>query len=155
MAIYGTKHVAAVLQALAPPLLTRRQIERLTEQRAFIPSVSPAAGSGTRRNFSYLDLLALRAVALASDQGSVSLPRVRQIQQTLLDAEGRELSRLWLVGDLRVGDWQLVEHPPSWQLPALSAISLGWLDAELRSALRRLGLPVPGLPPAATARSVA
>jgi DNA-binding transcriptional MerR regulator len=60
------------------------------------PSITPARGSGTKRTYSYGDLLEVKVIKSLLDAG-VSLTRARQAVQCLRDSLGADLASSSLV----------------------------------------------------------
>ena len=108
----------------------------------------PARGRGSRRVFSFLDLIRARAVADLRKQG-VSLQTVRRIVQELterwrLDDPLIHTGRLVVAGDnlLWVSDDQALLSAITGQLPAqaLVILPMGEMVAEIRATVEAIGM---------------
>jgi DNA-binding transcriptional MerR regulator len=126
--------------------VSARQIVHWDEQGLVKPSLRPAAGRGTRRLYSYRDLLAIKVVKDLRDQG-ISLQRIRRciaylrrhlpdVSQPLnyctLVSVGEEL---YLARDSRTL-MATIERPG--QLASRVLLRVGTLDSELRDKVIRL-----------------
>ena len=77
--------------------VTYRQIDYWAHSRLVTPSLQEAAGSGTRRRYSFADLVELRVVKKLIDAG-VDLRRVRHALEALR-SQGENLATLTLLSD--------------------------------------------------------
>ena len=78
--------------------VTPRQIDHWVRQGIFVPSVHNAKGSGTRRLYSFRDLLALRVLKRLVDTG-VAVEKVGRAVQALHDLGENDLASAVLVSD--------------------------------------------------------
>lgn len=127
--------------------LTHRQLIHWDKTGLIRPSVRPARGRGSRRVYSFEDLIELRVVAGLRDQG-VSLQAVRK-SVAFLHAHhaqlGRPLARLTFVTDGK-NIFSLTENPDTiLNLTArgqfVFAVSVGFLIDGLRSKVSEIASP--------------
>ena len=78
--------------------ISYRQLDHWAREGVVVPSVSSAAGSGTRRRYSFRDILAIRVVKRLTDAG-VSFRNVRLAVQTLRQLGEDDLASVVLVSD--------------------------------------------------------
>lgn len=78
--------------------ITYRQLDYWTRTELIVPSIRPAAGSGTQRLYSFRDILILRVVKRLLDAG-VSLQNVRSAVQHLEDHGVTDLAQITLMSD--------------------------------------------------------
>ena len=76
--------------------VTYRQLDYWARTDLVTPSVTPAQGSGSKRRYSYQDLLEVKVIKSLLDSG-VSLGRTRQAVECLREALGVDLSATSLV----------------------------------------------------------
>jgi DNA-binding transcriptional MerR regulator len=76
--------------------VTYRQLDYWARTGLVTPSITPARGSGTKRTYSYGDLLEVKVIKSLLDAG-VSLTRARQAVQCLRDSLGADLASSSLV----------------------------------------------------------
>jgi DNA-binding transcriptional MerR regulator len=89
---YGT---AIVMKATG---LTRRQLDHWDSAGIFSPSLQPAKGSGSRRLYSFKDILVLQVFQRLKDTG-VSLQKIKKAAKNLLDRGIEDLSSITLCSD--------------------------------------------------------
>lgn len=136
VADYTLKEAGELLDRIAGGSSERigvRQLERWDLQRALSPSVGRADGSGSRRRYSYKDLVALRTVALIADERRVSLERLRLIAKAVA-AHDHGWPRYWLHSHPPYTVW-LIEQDPALRQTGIY-VDLGHVHAELQAALR-------------------
>lgn len=85
-------------QALSLVGITYRQVDYWARTKLVEPSIQQAAGSGTRRLYSFRDVLALKIVKRLLDTG-ISLQNIRVALTALGDHRPEELSRITLFSD--------------------------------------------------------
>jgi DNA-binding transcriptional MerR regulator len=78
--------------------ITYRQLDYWTRTELIVPSIRPAAGSGTQRLYSFRDILILRVVKRLLDAG-VSLQNVRAAVQVLEDRGVADIAQITLMSD--------------------------------------------------------
>lgn len=78
--------------------ITYRQLDNWARINVMTPSIAPATGSGSRRQYSYQDLLKLRAIKRLQDAG-LKLAKIKTIIQHLSDRFGTDLASSNLVMD--------------------------------------------------------
>ena len=78
--------------------ITYRQLDYWARTKLVVPSVRPAAGSGTQRLYSFNDVLVLKIVKRLLDTG-VSLQNIRAAVDHLRDQGIADLSTITLVSD--------------------------------------------------------
>jgi DNA-binding transcriptional MerR regulator len=78
--------------------ISYRQLDYWTRTELIVPSVRPAAGSGTQRLYSFRDILILRVVKRLLDAG-VSLQNVRAAVHHLADRGVNDLAQITLMSD--------------------------------------------------------
>lgn len=78
--------------------ITYRQLDYWARTNLVVPSIRPAAGSGTQRLYSFRDILILRIVKRLLDTG-VSLPNVRAAVQHLAERGVTDLAGITLMSD--------------------------------------------------------
>ena len=78
--------------------LTFRQLDYSTGTGLITPGIRAASGSGSQREYSYQDLVALKTIKSLLDTG-VSLQRVREAVAYLQGALSEKLSEVTLVSD--------------------------------------------------------
>jgi DNA-binding transcriptional MerR regulator len=78
--------------------ISYRQLDYWTRTELIVPSVRPAAGSGSQRLYSFRDILILRAVKRLLDAG-VSLQNVRDAVHFLSDRGAEDLAQITLMSD--------------------------------------------------------
>ena len=76
--------------------ITYRQVDYWARTNLVRPSLADAEGSGSRRQYSYRDLLELKAIKTLLDAG-IRLERVRKVFAFLRDALGEEVVQTTLV----------------------------------------------------------
>ena len=76
--------------------ITYRQLDYWARTDLVRPSLADAEGSGSRRQYSYRDLLELKAIKTLLDAG-IRLERVRKVFAFLRDALGEEVVQTTLV----------------------------------------------------------
>ncbi len=76
--------------------VTYRQLDYWARTGLVTPSITPAQGSGSKRTYSYRDVLEVKVIKSLLDSG-VSLARARQAVDCLRDSLGADLSSSSLV----------------------------------------------------------
>ena len=76
--------------------VTYRQLDYWARTDLVTPSIQPASGSGSKRTYSYRDVLEVKVIKSLLDSG-VSLARARQAVECLRDSLGADLSSSSLV----------------------------------------------------------
>jgi DNA-binding transcriptional MerR regulator len=76
--------------------VTYRQLDYWARTDLVTPSITPAHGSGSKRSYSYTDVLEVKVIKSLLDSG-VALARARQAVECLRDALGADLSSSSLV----------------------------------------------------------
>ena len=76
--------------------VTYRQLDYWARTDLVTPSIQPASGSGSKRTYSYRDVLEVKVIKSLLDSG-VSLARARQAVECLRDSLGVDLSSSSLV----------------------------------------------------------
>lgn len=76
--------------------VTYRQLDYWARTELVTPSISPAQGSGSKRAYSYGDVLEVKVIKSLLDSG-VSLAKTRQAVNCLRDALGADLASANLV----------------------------------------------------------
>jgi DNA-binding transcriptional MerR regulator len=105
------------------------------------PSLSDAKGSGTRRQYSYLDLVQLKLIKRLLDAG-IKLESVRAVFEELRAHVGEEISSANLVIDgatamLVLDDGALLDLVHKGQ-GVLNVVSLGAVQKEVDASIRDL-----------------
>src|SRR5438552_9420389 len=78
--------------------ITYRQLDYWTRTGLISPSIKAASGSGSQREYSYEDLVALKTIKRLLDTG-VSLQRVREAVSYLQGSSSLRLNEVTLVSD--------------------------------------------------------
>jgi len=76
--------------------VTYRQLDYWARTNLVTPSITPAQGSGSKRTYSYRDVLEVKVIKSLLDSG-VSLSRARQAVECLRESLGADLSSSSLV----------------------------------------------------------
>ena len=131
--------------------ISYRQLDYWARTDLIRPSVADAAGSGSRRQYSYRDLLELKVVKSMLDAG-IKLESVRSAFEYLRENLGEDIAsaRLVIGGGRAVlvrDDAELLDVIKSGQLVMTSLLSLDGVQQEIDAAVREL---VPATPAAAT-----
>ena len=131
--------------------ISYRQLDYWARTDLIRPSVADAAGSGSRRQYSYRDLLELKVVKSMLDAG-IKLESVRTAFEYLRENLGEDVAsaRLVIGGGRAVlvrDDAELLDVIKSGQLVMTSLLSLDGVQQEIDAAVREL---VPATPAAAT-----
>ena len=132
--------------------ISYRQLDYWARTDLIRPSVADAAGSGSRRQYSYRDLLELKVVKSMLDAG-IKLESVRTAFEYLRENLGEDVAsaRLVIGGGRAVlvrDDAELLDVIKSGQLVMTSLLSLDGVQAEIDAAVRELN---PSAKPAAAA----
>ncbi|WP_421120113.1 MerR family transcriptional regulator [Aquihabitans daechungensis] len=122
--------------------ISYRQLDYWARTDLIRPSVADAAGSGSRRQYSYRDLLELKVVKSMLDAG-IKLESVRTAFEYLRDELGENVSsaRLVIGGGKAIlvrDDAELLDVIKSGQLVMTSLLSLDGVQAEIDAAVREL-----------------
>ena len=131
--------------------ITYRQLDYWARTDLVRPSVTDAAGSGSRRLYGYRDLLELKVVKTLLDAG-IKLESVREAFSYLRDQLGEDIASAQLVisggsAILVRDDDELVEVLKKGQFVMSSLLSLGGVQREVDDALVQL---FPASPPTVT-----
>jgi len=132
--------------------ISYRQLDYWARTDLIRPSVADAAGSGSRRQYSYRDLLELKVVKSMLDAG-IKLESVRTAFEYLRENLGEDVAsaRLVIGGGRAVlvrDDAELLDVIKSGQLVMTSLLSLDGVQAEIDAKVRELN---PAAVPAASA----
>lgn len=122
--------------------ITYRQLDYWARTDLVRPSVTDAAGSGSRRQYSYRDLLELKVVKTLLDAG-IKLESVRTVFTYLRDQLGEDVASAQLVitGGSAVlvrGDEELVDLLRQGQFVMGSVLSLGGVQREVDESIIEL-----------------
>ena len=122
--------------------ISYRQLDYWARTDLIRPSVADAAGSGSRRQYSYRDLLELKVVKSMLDAG-IKLESVRTAFEYLRENLGEDVAsaRLVIGGGRAVlvrDDAELLDVIKSGQLVMTSLLSLDGVQAEIDAAVRDL-----------------
>ena len=133
--------------------ISYRQLDYWARTDLIRPSVADAAGSGSRRQYSYRDLLELKVVKSMLDAG-IKLESVRTAFEYLRENLGEDVAsaRLVIGGGRAVlvrDDAELLDVIKSGQLVMTSLLSLDGVQAEIDAAVRELNPPPSAARPAA------
>ncbi|MEY2406165.1 MAG: hypothetical protein QOH64_1778 [Acidimicrobiaceae bacterium] len=121
--------------------VTYRQLDYWARTDLVRPSLSDAKGSGTRRQYSYLDLVQLKLIKRLLDAG-IKLESVRAVFEELRAHVGEEISSANLVIDgatamLVLDDGALLDLVHKGQ-GVLNVVSLGAVQKEVDASIRDL-----------------
>lgn len=118
--------------------ITYRQLDYWARTDLIRPSVTDAAGSGSRRSYSYRDLLELRIVKTLLDNG-IKLESVRTVFRYLRDQLGEDIASAQLViadgTAVLVREDELVDLLREGQFVMGSILSLGGVQREVDAAI--------------------
>ena len=119
--------------------ITYRQLDYWARTDLVRPSVTDAAGSGSRRQYSYRDLLELKVIKTLLDAG-IKLESVRSVFAYLREQLGEDVASAQLVisGATAVlvnDDDELVDVLKQGQFVMGSVLSLGGVQREVDSAI--------------------
>lgn len=119
--------------------ITYRQLDYWARTDLVRPSVADASGSGTRRQYSYRDLLELKVIKTLLDAG-IKLESVRSVFSYLRDQLGEDIASAQLVinGSSAVlvnDDDELVDVLKQGQFVMGSVLSLGGVQRQVDSAI--------------------
>ena len=123
--------------------VTYRQLDYWARTGLVTPSVTAAQGSGSKRVYSYGDLIEVRVIKSLLDAG-VSLPRARQAVNCLREQVGGDLKSVSLVlsgtnSVLAYSDGEIVDLLKGGH-GVFNVISLGSVTADLDSSLVAEGI---------------
>ncbi|MGC8510234.1 MAG: MerR family transcriptional regulator [Acidimicrobiales bacterium] len=121
--------------------VTYRQLDYWARTDLVTPSITPASGSGSKRAYSYGDVLEVKVIKSLLDSG-LSLARARQAVACLRDGLGSDLASSSLVltdagSVLARSDGELVDLLRGGQ-GVFNIVPLGGVVAELTSTLREV-----------------
>ncbi|HUX04216.1 MAG TPA: MerR family transcriptional regulator [Acidimicrobiales bacterium] len=124
--------------------VTYRQLDYWARTGLVTPSITPAKGSGSKRTYSYGDVLEVKVIKSLLDSG-LSLARARQAVQCLRDALGADVASSSLVMSdagsvLAHTDGELVDLLRGGQ-GVFNIVPLAGVVAELTTTLRQIQLP--------------
>ena len=121
--------------------ITYRQLDYWARTDLVRPSVADAAGSGSRRQYSYRDLLELKVIKTLLDAG-IKLESVRTVFTYLRDQLGEDVAsaQLLITGGsaVLVRDDELVDLLKQGQFVMGSVLSLGGVQREVDDAIVEL-----------------
>ena len=121
--------------------ITYRQLDYWARTDLVRPSVTDAAGSGSRRQYSYRDLLELKVIKTLLDAG-IKLESVRTVFTYLRDQLGEDVAsaQLLITGGsaVLVRDDELVDLLKQGQFVMGSVLSLGGVQREVDDAIVEL-----------------
>ncbi len=124
--------------------ITYRQLDYWARTDLVRPSVTDAAGSGSRRQYSYRDLLELKVIKTLLDAG-IKLESVRTVFTYLRDQLGEDVASAQLVitggSAVLVRDDELVDVLKGGQFVMGSVLSLGGVKREVDAAIVELFPP--------------
>lgn len=140
--------------------ISYRQLDYWARTDLIRPSVADAAGSGSRRQYSYRDLLELKVVKSMLDAG-IKLESVRTAFEYLRVELGENVSsaRLVIGGGKAIlvrDDAELLDVINTGQFVMTSLLSLDGVQAEIDAAVKELNpapAPAAAAPPAPQAAS--
>lgn len=123
--------------------VTYRQLDYWARTELVTPSITPARGSGTKRAYSYSDVLEVKVIKSLLNSG-LSLTRARQAVECLRTALGADLASSSLVlsetgSVLAHSDGDLVDLLRGGQ-GVFNIVPLGNVVAELTSTIRQIQL---------------
>lgn len=123
--------------------ISYRQLDYWARTDLIRPSLSDASGSGSRRRYSYNDLLELKAIKKLLDAG-IKLEQVRKVFEFLREQMNTDIAAAHIVIDgssvmLCDGD-QLIDVLQNGQ-GVLNVLSLGGVREELEADLAPLSAP--------------
>jgi DNA-binding transcriptional MerR regulator len=121
--------------------VTYRQLDYWARTDLVTPSITPASGSGSKRAYSYGDVLEVKVIKSLLDSG-LSLTRARQAVTCLRDALSSDLASSSLVltdagSVLTRSDGELVDLLRGGQ-GVFNIVPLGGVVAELTTTLREV-----------------
>jgi DNA-binding transcriptional MerR regulator len=119
--------------------ITYRQLDYWARTDLVRPSVTDAAGSGSRRQYSYRDLLELKVIKSLLDAG-IKLESVRSVFQYLREQLGEDIASAQLVisGGTAIlvrDDDELVDVLKQGQFVMSGVLSLGGVQREVDAAI--------------------
>lgn len=123
--------------------VTYRQLDYWARTGLVTPSITPASGSGSKRTYSYSDVLEVKVIKSLLTSG-VSLARARQAVECLRSSLGADLAATSLVlsdagSVLAANDGELVDLLRGGQ-GVFNIVPLANVVAELTNALRETEL---------------
>ncbi len=117
--------------------ITYRQLDYWARTDLLRPSLSDASGSGSRRRYSYNDLLELKAIKKLLDAG-IKLEQVRRVFENLREHVGADIAAAHIVidgGSVTLCDQgQLIDLNNTGQ-SVLNVLSMGGVKSELEADL--------------------
>jgi DNA-binding transcriptional MerR regulator len=117
--------------------ITYRQLDYWARTDLIRPSISDAAGSGSRRKYSYNDLLELKAIKKLLDAG-IKLEQVRKVFEYLREHVSTDIAAAHIVidgGSVNLyDDGQLIDVLQKGQ-GVLNVLSMGGVKSELEAEL--------------------
>ncbi|MCU1497568.1 MAG: putative MerR family transcriptional regulator [Acidimicrobiales bacterium] len=122
--------------------ITYRQLDYWARTDLVRPSVTDAAGSGSRRQYSYRDLLELKVIKSLLDAG-IKLESVRSVFEFMREQLGEDIASAQLVisGGTAIlvrDDNELVDVLKQGQFVMSGVLSLGGVQREVDDALVQL-----------------
>lgn len=125
--------------------ITYRQLDYWARTDLIRPSLNDAAGSGSRRRYSYNDLLELKAIKKLLDAG-IKLEQVRRVFENLREHVGADIAAAHIVidgGSVSLCDQgQLIDLINTGQ-SVLNVLSMGGVKNELEADLAPLQAELP------------
>jgi DNA-binding transcriptional MerR regulator len=127
--------------------ITYRQLDHWARTDLVRPSITDAAGSGTRRRYSYRDLLELKVIKTMLDAG-IKLESVREAFSYLREHLGEDIASAQLVigggkAILVRNDSELLDVLKRGQFVMTSLLSLDGVNQELSASVSHLAAEVP------------
>ncbi len=121
--------------------ITYRQLDYWARTDLVRPSVTDAAGSGSRRQYSYRDLLELKVIKTLLDAG-IKLESVRSVFTYLREQLGEDVASAQLLisggSAVLVRDDELLDLLKQGQFVMGSVLSLGGVQREVDTAIVEL-----------------
>ncbi|MFK7919461.1 MAG: MerR family transcriptional regulator [Ilumatobacter sp.] len=125
--------------------ITYRQLDYWARTDLIRPSLNDAAGSGSRRRYSYNDLLELKAIKKLLDAG-IKLEQVRRVFENLREHVGADIAAAHIVidgGSVTLCDQgQLIDLINTGQ-SVLNVLSMGGVKNELEADLAPMQAELP------------
>ena len=117
--------------------ITYRQLDYWARTDLIRPSLNDAAGSGSRRRYSYNDLLELKAIKKLLDAG-IKLEQVRKVFENLREHVGADIAAAHIVIDggsvILCNQGELIDLINTGQ-SVLNVLSMGGVKTELEADL--------------------
>lgn len=117
--------------------ITYRQLDYWARTNLIRPSLNDAAGSGSRRRYSYNDLLELKAIKKLLDAG-IKLEQVRRVFENLREHVGTDIAAAHIVidgGSVSLCDQNGLIDLINTGQGVLNVLSMGGVKSELEADL--------------------